>query len=87
MCIIKTPFPEYLRDSGTTSNPGEEAITDYTLLLLLLLMMMMMMMMLLMMMMTMTMTMMMMMMMMKQMGFRKGTDVNVGFLLHRFIPA
>ena len=44
MCIIKTPFPGYLRDSGTTSNPGEEAITDYTLLLLLLMMMIMIMM-------------------------------------------
>ena len=31
MCIIKTPFPGYLGDSATTSNPGEEAITDYTL--------------------------------------------------------
>ena len=40
MCIIKTPFPGYLGDSGTTSNPGEEAITDYTLQMMMMLTMM-----------------------------------------------
>ena len=34
MCIIKTPFPGYLGDSSTTSNPGEEAITDYALMMM-----------------------------------------------------